>query len=133
METLLDLITMTRHLVSVFTSRTLRLLLLLAITSSGQAMAQYHRAPVRDGARTFQKPVQNWRARRNRNILMQQRDYSCGAAVLGTILRYYWNDPVNEDQLIEDVRQMLTVEELDDRVENGLAITDLRRLAVKRG
>jgi predicted double-glycine peptidase len=98
-----------------------------------QASAQYDRAPVRDGSRFFQKPVQNWMARRNRNILMQQQDFSCGAAILGTMLRYYWNDPVSEEMLIKDLREMLPQGELVDRVENGLAMTDLRRLAVRQG
>lgn len=99
-----------------------------------QASAQYYeRAPVRDGDRTFQKPVRDWLAIRNQNILMQQRDYSCGAAVLATMMRYYWGDYATEDVLIAELRKMLTYEELTDRMENGLAMTDLRRLAVKRG
>jgi hypothetical protein len=133
MESIFDLITKTRHMLTVVSTHAFGILLLLVVICSGQTMAQQRQAPVRDGARTFQKPVQNWLARRNRNILMQQRDYSCGAAVLGTMLRYYWNDPVTEDQLINDIRGMLNAEELMDRFENGLSITDIRRLAVKRG
>lgn len=109
------------------------LFLLLVVCSGRSAMAQYGGAPVRDGDRTFQKSVRSWLAIRNQNILMQQRDYSCGAAVLATMLYYYWGDYTTEEQLLADLREMLTYEELQDRVENGLALTDLRRLAVKNG
>ncbi|MCH2203903.1 MAG: cysteine peptidase family C39 domain-containing protein [Fuerstiella sp.] len=112
----------------------LPIVVLLLAGWCSQALAQYERAPVRDGSRFFQKPVQNWMERRNSNILMQQRDFSCGAAILGTMMRYYWDDPaVSEEMLIRDLRKMLPEEELFDRVENGLAITDLRRLAVRQG
>ncbi|MCH2212564.1 MAG: cysteine peptidase family C39 domain-containing protein [Fuerstiella sp.] len=111
----------------------LSIVVLLLTVLCRPTLAQYDGAPVRDGNRSFQKPVQNWIERRNRNILMQQRDFSCGAAILGTMMRYYWEDRVTEEILIEDLRQMLPQEELFERVENGLAITDLRRLAVRRG
>ena len=96
--------------------------------------AQVHGpAPIRDSDFRFQKRVNNWIALRQRNIVMQQRDYSCGAAALATIARYYWQDDVTEDTFMQALLEMLTAEEVRDRVENGLAISDLRRVAVKKG
>ncbi len=56
---------------------------------------------------------------RARNIVLQQRDYSCGAAALATLLRYYWGEPIEEIDVIKEIEAMLTPEELRDRVQNG--------------
>ena len=42
------------------------------------------RAPVRDDLTKFQIYVKNARQLRNENVVMQQRDFSCGAAALAT-------------------------------------------------
>ena len=55
------------------------------------------------------------------------------AAALATVMRYHWDDDVTELNLLRETVQMLTVEELKERIENGLAMTDLRRLAVRVG
>ncbi len=64
---------------------------------------------------------------------MQRHDYSCGAAALATVVRYYWGDPVGENYFLDTIVEMLTPAELEDRVKNGLTLTDLRIAAVKRG
>ena len=91
------------------------------------------RAPIRDRDHTFRRHVKSWVDLRNQNVVMQQRDYSCGAAALATLIRYHWGDDVTETQLLLEVVRMLTVEEMTERIENGLALTDLRRLAVRIG
>jgi len=90
-------------------------------------------APIRDGEHQFQLKVPNYIAIRNRNIVMQQRDFSCGAACLATICRYYWGDDVTELQVLTTLDLMLTAAETEDRIINGLAMSDLRRAAVKMG
>ena len=90
-------------------------------------------APIRDPKHTFRRQVTSWTGLRKRNVVMQQRDYSCGAAALATVIRYHWGDEMTEIELLREVAQMLTVEELKERIENGLALTDLRRLAVRVG
>ncbi len=109
----------------------------------GSAYAQYTRAPIRDGGfpggqgqtfgPTFQRHVKSWQELKRQNIVMQQRDYSCGAAALATVIRYYWGDNVTENLFLNALDSLLTVEEARDRVENGLALSDLRRVAVKTG
>ena len=99
----------------------------------GQKADPSQTAPIRDGDHQFQLKVPNYVAIRNRNIVMQQRDFSCGAACLATICRYYWGDNVTEDQVLTTLDLMLTAEETEDRIMNGLAMSDLRRAAVKLG
>ncbi len=99
----------------------------------GQKKDPSQTAPIRDGEHQFQLKVPNYIEIRNRNIVMQQRDFSCGAACLATILRYYWGDDVTEEMVLEPLDKLLTAEETEDRIRNGLAMSDLRRAAVKMG
>jgi hypothetical protein len=89
--------------------------------------------PVRDPAHTFQLRVRDWVELKRRNIVMQRRDYSCGAAALATVGRYYWEDNVNEDLFLRSLDSILTDKEIADRIKNGLAMSDLRKAAVDVG
>jgi predicted double-glycine peptidase len=89
----------------------------------------YFRTPDRQ----VQVPVRSFLAIRNANIVMQQEDYSCGAATLATVIRYFWGDDVTEDKFLEATKKLLTATEMQDRVKNGLTMTDLRRTAVATG
>lgn len=91
------------------------------------------RAPLRDPDHRFQRHVWSWQEIKQRHIVMQQRDFSCGAAALATVIRYYWGDPATEEVFLRDLVQMLTVEELAERERNGLTLTDLKDLAVRYG
>src|SRR5690242_5883234 len=90
-------------------------------------------APIRDDKHTFRLEVKSWRELRTQNVVMQQRDYSCGAAALATILRHHWGDNVTETGLLLATLQMLTADEMRDRIRKGLSLTDLRRLATRIG
>lgn len=89
--------------------------------------------PVRDKDHTFSRKVRNYKQLKRQNIVMQRRDYSCGAAALATVAQYYWGDNVDEEFFLTILDHILTVEEAEERVENGLAMTDLRRAAVEAG
>ena len=114
------------------------ILLLCLVTFPGyESIAQSDNAPIRtplrDRDRSFQRTVKNWKAIRNQNIVMQQRDYTCGAAVLATMMRYYWKENVTEQKLLVQLVKMLSQNEIKDRLINGLTIVDLRKLAVENG
>lgn len=91
------------------------------------------RTPAREPERRLRIYAKNWRELQREHVVMQQRDYSCGAAALATLIRYHWGDPVSETQLLVETIKMLTIEEMRERIENGLSLTDLRRLAVRMG
>jgi len=101
--------------------------------AAGIAAAEHTSVPLRDRDHVVQKSPCNWKEIKVRHIVMQDRDYSCGAAALATILRYYWGDAATEEQVLRAIAQILTAEEFKDRVKNGLAISDLRRAAVEMG
>jgi predicted double-glycine peptidase len=89
--------------------------------------------PIRDDKRSFSRKVRDYRSLKRINIVMQRRDYSCGAAALATIGKFYWGDNVDEEFFLTILDLILTVEEAKERVENGLAMADLRKAAVKAG
>lgn len=95
--------------------------------------AQGFRAPTRSPDFTARRYIWSWKELRERNVVMQQNDYSCGAASLATLIRYYWGDNVTEEQFLRRMLTLLTPQEIADRVANGLSMTDLRRLAVDAG
>src|SRR5512134_3064001 len=78
-------------------------------------------------------PTGSWRELRDRNVVRQQLDYSCGAAALATLIRYYFGDDVSEDGILGDILGSMTAEEVLDREENGLSLLDLRLQAERMG
>ncbi len=89
--------------------------------------------PVRDPDHTIQLRVRNYAAIKEQNIVMQRRDFSCGAACLATVAKFYWGDEVSEVMVLRTLDEILTAEEIKDRIKKGLAMSDLRRAAVKLG
>jgi len=107
--------------------------LLWAMASDAQAEPLLAGPPIRDPQRIAARRVASWKSMKERNIVMQRRDYSCGAAALATLIRYHIGDNVSEDLFLRALDQLLTTEEIEDRIENGLALSDIRRAAVKTG
>jgi uncharacterized protein len=91
------------------------------------------RAPLRDPDHVFREWVWSWKDIRDRNVVKQNRDYSCGAASLCTLLQFYWGDKVNEQKVLDALDAMLKPAERKERIKNGLSLTDLRRVSVKLG
>jgi predicted double-glycine peptidase len=104
-----------------------------ALWGGSSAVRGEQRAPIWDPMRTFQERICSYYELQRMRVVMQKRDYSCGAAALATIVRYYWGDDVDEETFLEIMIQILSREELEERVENGLALTDLRNIANKAG
>lgn len=108
-------------------------LLLSAVSANAQQVSLSDRSVVRNPNFTFRKPVESWKERKTRHVVMQKRDYSCGAAALATLVRYYWGHNVSEETVLNVIEKMLTREELEERSTEGLTMTDIREAAVKMG
>lgn len=113
------------------------LAVLLAVACSiccSEGAAAQQRAPIRNPDRQISEYVWSYKELQQRNIVMQQLDYSCGAAALATIGRYYWGDKVDEMTFLRLLSQLkLTEAEMRDRIQNGLTLTDLRDISNKAG
>ncbi len=89
--------------------------------------------PIRDSSNQTEVVVRSYELLKQQHIVMQKRDFSCGAAAVATIARYYWDDKVDEDLFLRALDRVLTEREVVDRITNGLAMSDLRRAAVLVG
>ena len=89
--------------------------------------------PVRDGNRIFKVEIDSYKKLQRENLVSQLRDYSCGAAALATVAKFFWGDDFEEIHFIKFGLEVLTVEEFKDRVKNGLNMADLKNIATKAG
>jgi hypothetical protein len=105
----------------------------LAVVAAPAWAVNDTRAPLRDPDRIVQLHVWSWQELKRRNVVMQNYDYSCGAAALATIFQYYWSDSVSEKDILKVLFKILTIEEIKDRTKKGMAISDLRRVSVEMG
>jgi predicted double-glycine peptidase len=74
--------------------------------------------------------IKSWRDFQRDNVVIQRLDYSCGSAALATLLRYYFEDDVGEQEVLETIfarlrRSENPQAELKDRIENGFSMLDL--------
>jgi len=75
-----------------------------------------------------------WRESQRRNVVIQRLDYSCGSAALATLLRYYFEDNVNEATILKVIFERLAKAdnpqaEARDRIANGFSMLDLLNAA----
>jgi len=77
--------------------------------------------------------VVSFRELRDRGVVRQQHDYSCGAAAFSTLLLHGLADPVSEEDLLRDVFSGTT--EAQERLirNKGLSLLDMQRIARGRG
>jgi uncharacterized protein len=89
--------------------------------------------PVRAGLIRGNKTLHSWKELRDRNVAIQQFDYSCGAGALATLMRYYFSDNVSEEMILLAILGPMSREEVQDREQNGLSLLDLKRCAERMG
>ena len=77
------------------------------------------------------KKVKTWKDVRNKNVVRQSLDFSCGAAGLSTIFNYYLNDPINETAIINGILQTVDIAKVKAR--RGFSLLDLKRFAEDNG
>jgi uncharacterized protein len=76
---------------------------------------------------------ESWKAIREKGIVMQSYDYSCGSAALATLMRYYFQDDITERDVLENMLNHLTDEQVKQRQEDGLTMLDLKQCAERMG
>ena len=88
--------------------------------------------PVGDGHWVFVF-LQSLEDSRDRNIIKQTYDYSCGAAALATLLTYGLGDHMTEREILLSALAPLPEDEAAVRKKEGLSLTDLQRVVQERG
>ena len=73
---------------------------------------------------------------RDQYVVKQQLDYSCGAAALATIMKYYFGEKTSEREILDllNIRlKNLTEEEIARKKKNGFSLLDLKFAANQKG
>lgn len=89
--------------------------------------------PIWDQTRQFSVYVRNAKEIRTAGVILQQRDFSCGAAALATVLNKFWGEKTDETALLIAIATTLSKAELEERIKNGLTLTDLKRVCDRFG
>lgn len=89
-----------------------------------------HDVPVGFGGMKLRVDVESVRQIRFHDIVPQALDYSCGAAALATLLKYHYDDPVRESEII---LEMIAHGDEDKIRREGFSLLDLKRFADRRG
>lgn len=77
------------------------------------------------------KPVKSFKDIRSQNVVSQTLDYSCGPASLATVLSYYFQDKVTEEEIIKFLLLTTDLEKVKQRL--GFSLLDLKNFAKYRG
>jgi predicted double-glycine peptidase len=82
--------------------------------------------------------VKSWKTLQREHIVMQQYDYSCGAAALTTLIVHYFQDQKTEQQVLNAIFERLqrapnSQKLIEDRMKNGLSLLDLQQVAADLG
>lgn len=77
------------------------------------------------------KPVRTLLEGRQAGVVRQGWDLSCGAAALGTLLRFHLGDPVSEPEIVQAILRDSDPERI--RARGGFSLLDLKRAAEARG
>ena len=70
---------------------------------------------------------------RDRYVVKQQEDYSCGAAALATLLRYYYGEDTSEIEILELLKQQISAEKWPMKSVQGFSLLDLKKVVLTKG
>ncbi len=79
----------------------------------------------------LRKPVKSMKEIKTANIVSQSVDYSCGPASLATLLSYYFEDKVTEEEIIEFLLLSGDLEKI--KAKKGFSLLDLKNFARHKG
>jgi uncharacterized protein len=85
-----------------------------------------------DGARVY-KHVANWKELRDKDVVKQNFDYSCGSGALATLMWIGFGDKVSEAEIIKLILGDKSEAEIKDIEKNGYSLLDLKQVAEKMG
>jgi predicted double-glycine peptidase len=70
---------------------------------------------------------------RDTNVVKQEKDYSCGAAALATLMIYYFGDKITEEQILNRLSSFMTEEERQKKTLVGFSLLDLKKATQSMG
>ena len=70
---------------------------------------------------------------RDQFVIKQDKDYSCGAAALATLLRYYYGEQTSEQEILTLLREHIPKDAWDKKSITGFSLLDLKGVANTKG
>jgi len=110
------------HSIRLWINGLLLIILWLVLSSAKAASIQF--GGVLPGGAVISKQVVSMREGRYIDVMQQETDFSCGAAALGTILKYAYGRSVTEPEV---VKGMLKVSDPVLARERGFSLLDIKR------
>lgn len=83
------------------------------------------------GAGRFTKEVESFQDIKKRHIVSQSWDYSCGPAAIATILSYYFDEKISEEEILKCL--LLTTNLKKVKKNKGFSLLDLKNFAKAKG
>jgi len=77
--------------------------------------------------------ISSWKELNQQNIIMQRFDYSCGAASLATLIKYYFHEDISEKQLLDHIENYFSKKEYKRIEELGLSFLELEKISQSLG
>lgn len=77
--------------------------------------------------------VTSWKNLNEQHIIMQKYDYSCGAASLATLMKYYFNEDISEKKLLTYIKTVFNQQEYKRIEKDGLSFLELEKISRSRG
>jgi predicted double-glycine peptidase len=74
-----------------------------------------------------------WKDVRQQHVVMQRYDYSCGAAAMATLMRYYFGEDITERDVLLDILEHISAEATKKRKKEGFSLLDLKEYAERHG
>ncbi len=103
----------------------LAFLTLLAICSPGISARSYaNEFGLVGGNRAFSLKVTSYKAQRFETVVPQQYDYSCGSAALATLLKYHYEIPVTEQEVLDSMYETGNKEKIRTQ---GFSLLDMKQ------
>ncbi|MDJ0945170.1 MAG: C39 family peptidase [Kiloniellales bacterium] len=86
--------------------------------------------PVVGGARIYNVKVNSLAQMKFKRVVPQSYDLSCGAAAIATLFKYYYGEDVDEQAVIDSVKEYGNAEEIE---RDGFSMLELKRYGEGRG
>lgn len=77
--------------------------------------------------------IKSWKELNEQHVVMQKYDYSCGAASLATLMKYYFHEDISEQQLINHIKNMFSKSEYAVIEKEGLSLLELEKISRSKG
>jgi len=95
------------------------------------------RVVIKNGFLRAEKNITSYIEIKNKNLVRQKEDYSCGSASLATILKYYYNYEISEKEILDMVMKLkgITKDNFVQKIKEagGLSFLDLSIIAKTKG